>query len=213
MTKSRGILMSEPMIRAYLAGRKSQTRRTRGLEGVNKNPNEWEFKGSSSDGILNYFVHKTNSSLHFNARLPYGWIGDSLYFKETYAPMCRVADGFCYEGEIDPEHIKKHHYIEYRADTGNPYPGEWPADEAKGNDEAPKWKSSLYMPRASARIEVPILSVRVERLKDITDQDAINEGVENRDRYFELWDRLNGAKYPANLNPWVWVYEFQRKES
>lgn len=81
--KTHGILMSAWSINRYLAGAKTQTRRANGLKEINKNPDEWEFKGSSTDGLLNLFRHKTNTGLQFNIRLPYGWKGDTLYFKET----------------------------------------------------------------------------------------------------------------------------------
>lgn len=214
MNKTYGILMSSQMIRAYQDGRKTQTRRTRGLDVINKAPDEFEFKGFHPASHRAIFEFRLGSE-HL-IRPPYGFDGDRLYFKETYAPMCSVADvGGC--DDNDPVHEKEHHYVEYRADTGNPYPGDWPEEEAKGNDEAPKWKSSMFMPRKYARFSnIPIKLVSVERLHDITFNDAYSEGCP-KDRamdgiawYRDLWDSLNGKKLPWIVNPWVWVYEFPK---
>ena len=85
------------------------------------------------------------------------------------------------------------------------------------------------MPRWASRITLEVVSVRVERLKDISDADALAEGVEkctsdieavrdrlvngsmHCDRYARLWESING---PGSwvLNPWVWVIEFKRIE-
>ena len=216
MTKTRGILMSTWSIQRYIAGRKNQTRRLKGLWKINENPEEWKFE---IIGVLSGAVFqnkKTGEDILLKA--PYGFIGDSLYFKETWATICNVALPYC---ECDTEEeIKKNHYTEYKADTGNQYPGDWPEDEAKGNDEAPKWKSSMFMPQKNARFhDIPIINVRIERLHDITEMDAMAEGLWNgwtstgptnyhREEYFKLWDTINGRKMPAERNPWVWVYEF-----
>jgi hypothetical protein len=222
-------MMSAEMIRAYQAGRKGQTRRTRGLDVINESPDDWEFHRFVETGMRKRpfvmeregarFVNRKDSR-HEDARLPYGSAGNLLWFKETYAPMCREAEEICYSDA--QEHIKEHHYIEYRADTGNPYPGDWPEEEARGNEDAPKWKSSMFMKRIYARYaDIPILKVRVERLQSITASDALLEGIELPSithpqtfkelsiwNFKELWNRINGKTLPWEKNPWVWVYEF-----
>jgi hypothetical protein len=79
----------------------------------------------------------------------------------------------------------------------------------------------MFMPKLCCRFpDVKILNVRVERLQDIGHIDAVSEGMpadivdrENpRQWYFELWDRLNSKTLPANLNPWVFVYEFPKHQ-
>jgi hypothetical protein len=111
--------------------------------------------------------------------------------------------------------------IFYRAD-GKPDP--WDGVE---------WKPSIHMPRRASRITLEITGVRVERLNDISEEDAISEGTENRSdlawghggqgndmarwavehghRYgfLHLWESINGEGSWA-LNPWVWVVEFKR---
>lgn len=218
MSKTYGILMSGEMIRAYIARMKRETRRVRGLDIVNKAPDEFKFIGFSEirPGYV-VFEHRLGGT--FDYRMPYGRKGDTLWFKETYAPMCKNAEvGYC-TCETDEEETLNH-YIEYRADTENQYPGDWPEEEAKGNPDAPKWRSSMFMRHKDARFkDILIEDVWCERLKSITTEGAKNEGyyaaktsLYPLEWYFDLWDRLNGKKLPVSANPWVWVYRFQEKE-
>ncbi len=114
--------------------------------------------------------------------------------------------------------------------------------KADGDDmrTSGKWKPSIYMPREAARIFLKVTAVRVERLMDISEQDALAEGVlqdiewhkkafdkptmmwrcyfQNADMcetarisFFSLWKSINGEE-SLDANPWVWVYEFERIE-
>jgi hypothetical protein len=95
-------------------------------------------------------------------------------------------------------------------------------------DTACKWKPSIFMPRAASRITLEITSVRVERLQDISETDALEEGIvsagdgngfqladtthysnDQRESYASLWESLNGEG-SWDLNPWVWVIEFKK---
>jgi hypothetical protein len=107
-------------------------------------------------------------------------------------------------------------HIQYRASTAH-------------GEELGKWKSSIHMPKKAARIWLEIVSVRVERLNDISEDDAIMEGVRkyhNTEFYVRygtdndwcasayasfsyLWESINGVN-SWNANPWVWVIEFKR---
>ena len=105
----------------------------------------------------------------------------------------------------------------YKADTHQPYS---------------KWKPSIHMPKEACRIFLEITNIRVERLQDISDKDAIAEGIERMQGVFwwknylndplpgtssptvsfcTLWQSING-KESLKSNPWVWVIEFKRIE-
>jgi hypothetical protein len=136
-------------------------------------------------------------------RCPYGKVQEKLWVRETWAD---------YLGEIV-----------YRADEGLEGIGFAP--------ESLKWKPSIFMPRSASRITLEITDIRVERLQDISEEDAIAEGIMYEDhysrRYFDslaedysykspidsyqsLWDSINGDKHPWESNCWVWVISFRR---
>lgn len=95
------------------------------------------------------------------------------------------------------------------------------------------WQPSIFMPQEAARLFLEVKNVRLERLQEITEKDAIAEGcitfqdkldggellrgvtefdLTARDAYADLWDSINGKKHPWASNPYVWVYEFMRRE-
>jgi hypothetical protein len=95
-----------------------------------------------------------------------------------------------------------------------------------------KWRPSIHMPKEVARIWLKVTDVRVERLQDITDEQAIaeganykngkNVGIEEKmkrtaiDRFAEIWDstvkKSDLDHYGWEANPWAWVIEFERCE-
>lgn len=79
-----------------------------------------------------------------------------------------------------------------------------------------KWKPSIFMPKDACRIKLRVINIRIERLHDISENDAISEGINDYTDgansikiFFNLWERING-KGSSELNPWVWVIEFER---
>lgn len=85
-----------------------------------------------------------------------------------------------------------------------------------------RWRPSIHMPRWASRITLEIIGVRVERLQDISDEDAMAEGCQAeiippnfqsyRAGYATLWDAINGPG-AWDKNPWVWVIEFKWVEA
>jgi len=204
--KERPILMSGPMVRAILEGRKTQTRRIVKPQpsgsNTQKDPYGWRWKWVPTDKRIPIceWGKDTTGWISMLKHCPYGVHGDRLWVKETFAPH-GIGDGG----------------IAYRADGP-----EW-------DDECDiKWKPSLFMPRWASRITLEIEAVRVERLIEISNDDAIAEGVVYRDScwfatddpkalpwmtasgaYRELWESINGPG-SWDANPWVWVIQFPR---
>lgn len=133
---------------------------------------------------------------HWQAECPYGKKGDVLWVRETFGTG--KASGKTY----------------YKADAGD------------FHMLVDKWKPSIHMPKDAARIWLRITDVRVERLQEISGQEAISEGVSfpfpgpsslleswgAAKRLFKsLWTSINGAD-SWKANPWVWVVEFERIE-
>lgn len=182
--KERPILFSAPMVRAILAGCKSQTRRI-----VKPQPFAHE-RPVIEDGEVLVGDGKT-------WRLPYGKPGDRLWVRET----------FCAKSFFTPTEYR------YRADGVEPFVMGPPV-----GDIPMAWKPSIFMPRAASRITLEVTGVRVERVNDISEADAVAEGIPAfptspskipRMHYATLWNSINGAG-SWDLNPWVWRIEFKR---
>lgn len=122
-------------------------------------------------------------------------VGDIFYVRETWAKVSDWVD-------VDPEVGILDGWI-YKAD--------W-IDEVNH----PKWRPSIHMPKEAARIFLRVTNVHIERLKDITLEQANKEGCKNPIRFDELWDstvkKSDLDKYGWDANPWVWVIEFERLE-
>lgn len=205
--KERPIISTGEMVRAILAGRKTQTRRLNGLKEVNRDPGAWRYNGTNINGDHLFFdVHAAISGHRppdctLIVKCPYGQPGDRLWVREAFFDHN-------FDGEKDVE------MIEYRA-------SEWERDGGDGGG----WSSSIHMPRWASRIVLEITGVRVERLQEITEADALAEGVEpahfphggsTLHPYFHgfrtLWDEINGKRTSWESNPFVWVIEFRRLE-
>lgn len=188
----RPILFSAPMVRAILEGRKTQTRRVIKPQPIN--PVDLNaFKGGGA------FVDKSISGKDPLIKCPYGKAGDSLWVRETHAL--------------------------FGGGSTVIYAANWKEDAvSRGMDNIPeevdwKWTPSIHMPRLASRITLEITSVRVERLQDISEQDALAEGMtfpegmehgsNPVDAFRGLWQSINGPE-SWDANPWVWVIEFKR---
>lgn len=210
--KQRPILFSAPMVCALLDGTKTQTRRVAKIKRVEPHPQNPIIQVATMEGVGKQFW--ANSQIdhpnHISKACPYGQVGDQLWVRETFMDM--RGTGIEHDGKGD--------YC-YRADVND-----WGEESRK--DYGLKWKRSIFMPRAASRITLEITSVRVERLQDISEADAIAEGIEEHDGGFStyddgivdytefaehsyrcLWESLNGAG-SWDLNPWVWVIEFKK---
>ena len=201
----RPILFGAPMVRAILAGKKTQTRRVvkfprfavaECVEPLDGYPGEWTW------------FHEGERMASIEC--PYGEPGDTLLVREQFAMPRRVTNGGR-ESQLVPDHdVGGVHYL---AD------GEAPAGYRS--------RPSIHMPRWASRLTLLVKSVRVERLQEISKEDVIAEGVNVaiaaertgipwssiptlHDAWRLCWDSINGARAPWASNPWVWVVEFER---
>ena len=160
---------------------------------------------------------------------PYGTVGDRLWVRETWYYEEHMHDST--EGMPDSPGGLYSHRLVYKADCPD-----YPVNVGVGRQG---WRPSIFMPRWASRITLKITGIRVERLQDISHEDAIAEGVceycsncrktppfsqpcigcgayDTAQRaFFEIWEKINGRK-PGKTwkdNPWVWVVEFRRVEN
>ena len=234
LAKERPILFSTPMVKAILDGSKTQTRRTKGLEALNTNPNDAQFQQIieyKGNAIAQFRISSINSP--YDVKCPYGQVGDRLWVRETWR-IIGWWEGNPYrleyrDGEIMDE---PHDSIDYDEDKYSDYAYQCDNDCIKagvqsredgcfefseGKDIPTRWRPSIHMPRWASRIDIEITEIRVERLQEISEADARAEAPPEYDGWFEtwkdcfkvLWDSINGKKYPWDNNPWVWVIGFK----
>jgi hypothetical protein len=199
--KERPILFSAPMVRAILAGTKTQTRRVVKPDGKYRLGMVCPADGGPS-------------------RCPYGAPGDRLWVRETFQPL--LADGFDHD-ECDWK-TGRGYRCSYVATAGR-------IEVIDRDDNiTDRCKPGIHMPRWASRITLEVTGVRVERLQDISEADARAEGVSfvadgcarfgvggapdswcdcPVTAYCALWESINGKDSWA-ANPWVWVVEFKR---
>lgn len=208
----RPILMHARSVRGILEGRKTQTRRIIKQAPIAVGIGWSLWYDAKMDAQL-------NAEQFAKLRCPYGRPGERLWVRETWAT-----------GWNEGNH-------------GGPfkeYPVVYRADEL-AHDIDYRWKPPIHMRRADCRLVLEITNVRIERVQDISANDALAEGVSGSDlwtpkeldaRPFEekwwddfhfwthypqmvfgrLWDQINGAG-AWERNDWVWVVEFRKLEA
>lgn len=225
--KERPILMSAPMIRALLAGTKTQTRR------VMKRQKQHDFTDYTLFGQQGHSTDSWKAIEHApdwpdgkedQCVCPYASRrGDRLWVRESWMPDAprngEWADTAFYGCGMSPlsdipECYRHPWHCLYRAT--------WESCALVG------WKPSIHMPRWASRILLEVTELRVQRLQDISEEDARAEGCapawldadDNetvhahaqptyRQGYARLWRDIHGAG-SWEANPWVWVVEFKR---
>ena len=131
---------------------------------------------------------------------PYGQPGNTLWVRETWG-IHECADAMYQRDRCEVGRGLLH----YQAD--------------EGLHPVPRWRSPRFMPRWASRITLRVMSVRVERLQEITREDAKAEGAEEaeegsligpRFNFMNLWDSINAKRgYGWAVNSWVWVVGFE----
>lgn len=201
--KERPILFSGEMVRAILAGHKTQTRRIVKPQPLDIVPIGGTFASAWNEKTAEAYEH---------FHCPYGQPGDRLWVRETFwfseysSPHPKPTKeaigegwGICYAATDDMS----------ETNPLRPYP-----------KTQERLRPSIFMPRWASRITLEITAVRVERLQYISEADAFKEGCEPKpakecdifkytNGYKLLWDSINGhGSWYAN--PWVWVIEFRK---
>lgn len=245
--KERPLLFKAEMVNSTLEDRKTNTRRLPGLEYVNSYPGSFDGDGSpfgpcgykgldpssyfikdkkdyeKNPGLYHWFLGRQEREINpIPVKCPYGAVGDRLWVKETH---CFVADellgvmpGIVYAAD----NKREFHALDSLPDGITVYNYDKP--------EIWHWRPSIFTHRWASRITLEIISVRCERLQDITEKDAIAEGVTRHMRtgfgysaaeseeefnftqakstYKLLWESNNGAG-SWDANPFVWRIEFK----
>lgn len=170
--KERPILFAGPMVRAILSGHKTQTRRV-----IKIQPRTRADIGSYGAGRP--FIRNPDSAGK-NLDCPYGQPGDRLWVRETWQGPIMGGDEFENEYRDDPAKFQTPEHCFYAADGGSP-----PEFVDADDNLRCCWRPSIHMPRWACRIVLEIVSVRVERLNEISDDDALAEGIQYEERIIE----------------------------
>lgn len=207
--KESPIIFNGPMVRAILAGTKTQTRRI---------VKPWEPRPGSNavPADVSYLPDFTC----YRATCPYGRPGDRLWVRETWSND--FANHYPHDVVWYAADDGRRHDIEIRNGVRGIYSPE------SGAFVPFRWKPSIHMPRSACRLILEIVRVRVERLQAISEAEARAEGIHQqsttgwfsvagtggagttaRAAFALLWQSINGPD-AWEANPWVWVVEFRR---
>lgn len=226
--KGKPIIMQSESVRAILDGRKTKTRRVADKHGeldgyephLKSSGKQHQNYGADDNYYFWFSFTGDNPPLKENLKAikcPYP-VGTRVWVREAWS----VSDG-----TLNQKYI-------YKAD-GNPRPD---VIDSSGYISKGRWRLSIFMPKAASRITLEITDVRVERLWDITEEDAKAEGmqkhqsgkywrgaphaVKGTDRcmisaieaYKDIWNSINKKRgYSWESNPFVWCYSFKKVEA
>ena len=226
-SKERPILFNAEMVQAILSGRKTQTRRIMKVQ-----PSE-HFHPQTIHGAMDFTAHwYTPGVIDKDGYLqparkdvfgvadedegytcPLGAVGDQLWVRECFRVHSLATD----VATLVYRASERHSWTEQTRRV--------PVSDCNKPLSPEKWTPSLHMPRWASRINLLITGVRVERLQDISEQDARAEGcaygkgngeidlaVRPENHFPTLWASIYGAD-GWQANPWVWVIEFERMEA
>lgn len=233
--KERPILFNAPMVRAILDGSKTQTRRVLKKQPYVSRTNPPSF---SDIEVGDLFVcpdmlptgpergrviaectsagtyHCMGQTAFAEKHSPYGVSGDRLWVRETWS--CDFANHYPCDPVWYAADDDRRLDIEVRDGVRGIYSPE------SGVMVPFRWRPSIHMPRWASRITLEITGVRVERLQDISYDDARAEGwnpsaddgknpnpLDPKSWFLNLWSQINGPD-SWTANPWVWVIEFKR---
>lgn len=201
------VLFSTPMVQAILEGHKSMTRRV--IKPQPQNVPAEAYKARMPMPWMGYDAHYLATldngqiTKYWQAKSPC-ISGDILWVRETWC-------------EYDSDHVIDKLKYAYKADATLD-------SEQVRKEYGYKWRPSIFMPREAARIFLRVTDIKVERIQDITGDDAEKEGaglvgyqvgtgesVKDTSLFKVLWDSINSKRgYGWDKNPWVWIISFER---
>jgi len=207
--KEHPIIFCTEMVKAIQDNEKTMTRRTHGLELINRHPDEYQFIEFKED--LGYpasrgylwagFKRRNKSYSTVYIKCPYGQVGGLLWVRETWAKRVDGVDQILYKAQYEN--------VVQMLDLP---------------DFNIKWKPPIHMFKKDARLWLEKTAIRVERLQDISRGEIRAEGVglppsprftpgvfsELHQEFAYLWDKLNAKRgYSWEFNPWVWPISFK----
>ena len=196
--KAKPILFSTPMVQAILAEHKTMTRRVVGEDkrGEWAAVNDCRKHEYGADVPCYLYREISVDDKSRNVMYPRYDVNDILWVRETWAHGCM--GGYIYKAG--------HEYADRLSDLK-------------------QWKPSIHMPKDAARIYLKVTYVKGERLNDISEEDAIAEGMSEtlvdgavfisaKGKFHVLWDELNAKRGSGwESNPWVWAYRFEIYEN
>jgi hypothetical protein len=195
------MIFNTEMVKALLDGRKTVTRRPVKRFGI------FNWVVVNGETGVRWVTDKNNVHqkwLEFPTN-----VGDLIYVRETFATL-----GHDDYQEVSPRNRSEIHEVRYKASERGSIANhhDW---EVRGYH----WRPSIHMPKWASRLTLKVTDVRIERVQDITDEQANSEGcwhgigggevdlaVSPQDHFPTLWESLYGN---WNQNPYVWVIEFE----
>lgn len=227
--KERPIIFTGQLVRAILDGSKTQTRRV--VKFRDEGPvtqltcHDRPYVGSKREDVWWNADHEVEVGIYVEQDIhcPYGVPGDRLWVKETWQAC--AADGTPFPKDFPSLRDGAGVYCAYRASTGDKGFGLY--------DKMPSWRSARYMFRWASRITLELTDVRVERVQEISEEDARAEGIMavsdemkndacrqasydggassgSRGYFSQLWNSINAKRgYGWDANPYVWVLGFK----
>lgn len=223
------------MVRAILDGRKSCTRRLVKTQPDEKHTYPLGFVTDSTEkkevGCFGFGIGEYGGSIQYAK--PQYHTDDVLYIRETWTEECGK---YYYRADYDSDYLDPCETLSggYPASCRN-HPG---CDGCMATSTRIHWHPSIHMPKEAARIWLKVTDVRVERLQEITDEQAKREGIQYDEcptgftwkqetdmhncyttpigAMQALWNstirKSDIDRYGWDANPWVWVIEFERCE-
>ncbi|WP_442956118.1 hypothetical protein [Pantoea sp. AS142] len=205
--RERPIIFNADMVRAVLDGRKTQTRR---IMRVQPESNQFGLRriiasAKRSDTGKYHWTESNATGNHIRSApfsFPFGAIGDRLWVREAFRVHSRATDvaTLVYKASEQQSWTQQTYRV--------------PIEKCNKPAVVDNWTPSIHMPRWASRITLKITGVRVERLQDISAEDAAAEGIEGRAKMHDfgvLWSSIYGDDN-WQANPWVWVIEFKPVE-